>query len=169
MAVASQILKNFSLFVNGKGYAGQAEEIKTPTLNLKGEEYRAGGMDAPVFVELGQEKLEASFILTGYFPEVLSLWGVGPQAVIQFVARGAVESLDGTVQPVNVTMNGLIRQIEPAAWKAGEKSALTFSLELQSYTYTQNGTVVHDIDILNFKRVVNGVDRLASQRTAIGL
>jgi len=28
---------------------------------------------------------------------------------------------------------------------------------------------VHDIDVLNMKRIVNGVDRLAAQRAAIGL
>ena len=169
MPVAAQILKNFALFVDGKGYAGQVENFKPPKLEILEEDFRAGGMDAPIGVEMGMAKLETEFNLLGYVPDVLALWGVGPNNVIQFVGRGAVENLDGTVEPVNITVNGMIRIIEPDQWEGGKKSGLKLTLSLRSYTYTQNGTVIHDIDIINFKRVINGVDRLAAQRAALGL
>lgn len=169
MAVASKILKNFTLFVDGRGFAGQIDELKLPTLSLTGEDFRAGGMDAPVFVEMGQEKLEASFTLSGYESETLALWGVGPGQVVPMVARGALESLDGGVQAVKVTMNGTIKSVEPGNWKAGEKSSLQFTLDLRNYKYEQDGVIVHDIDVLNFTRIVGGVDRLAQQRKALGL
>lgn len=169
MAVADQILKNFALFVDGKGYAGQAENFKPPTLTLTGEDIRVGGMDSPVFVEMGQEKMESEFHLQGYKSDVLALWGVGPGRIIQFVARGAVENLDGTVESVNITMNGTVREMAPDQWEAGKKAGLKFTLALRSYTYTQDGTVIHDIDVLNMKRIVNGTDRLAAQRAAIGI
>lgn len=169
MAVADLILKNFNLFVDGKGYAGEAENFEPPTLGLVGEDFRAGGMDSSVFVEMGQEKLEASFNLCGYDSGVLALWGVGPQQVIQFVGRGALESLDGKVTPVNITLNGTVKTMKPDQWEGGKKAGLKFELALRSYTYTQAGKVIHDIDIVNFRRVVNGTDRLAPQRAAIGL
>jgi len=169
MAVADQILKNFALFVNGQGYAGQIENFKPPTLTLTGEDVRVGGMDAPIFIPMGQDKLESEFHLLGYTPEVLALWGVAPSNVIQFVARGSVESMDGTVEAVNITMNGIVREMAPDQWEAGKKAGLKFTISLRSYTYTQNGTVIHDIDILNFKRIVNGADQLAAQRAAMGI
>jgi phage tail tube protein FII len=40
---------------------------------------------------------------------------------------------------------------------------------LVGYTYLLDEVVIHDIDVLNMKRIIGGVDRLAAQRKAIGL
>jgi P2 family phage contractile tail tube protein len=169
MATASNILKNFNLFVDGRGFAGVCDELQLPTLGLVVEDFRAGGMDASVAVEMGQEKLEASFVLSGYEENVLNLWGIGQGTTVPLVARGALESLDGAVTPVVVYMNGTIRSMEPGAWTAGEKSTISFTMDLRSYKYTQAGRTINDIDIPNMVRIVNGTDRLAAQRNAIGI
>jgi len=169
MATASKILKNFNLYVDGRGFAGVVDELQLPTLGLVVEDFRAGGMDASVAVEMGQEKLEASFVLSGYEENVLNLWGIGQGQTVPLVARGALESLDGAVTPVVVYMNGTIRSMEPGAWTAGEKSTISFTMDLRSYKYTQAGRTINDIDIPNMVRTVNGTDRLAAQRNAIGL
>jgi P2 family phage contractile tail tube protein len=169
MATASNILKNFNLFVDGRGFAGVCDELQLPTLGLVVEDFRAGGMDASVAVEMGQEKLEASFVLSGYEENVLNLWGIGQGTTVPLVARGALESLDGSVTPVVVYMSGTIRSMEPGAWTAGEKSTISFTMDLRSYKYTQAGRTINDIDIPNMVRIVNGTDRLAAQRNAIGI
>ena len=61
-----RLLKNMNLFVDGRGYAGRVDEVENPKLSLKTEEHRAGGMDLPVEVELGMEKLEASLTFSDY-------------------------------------------------------------------------------------------------------
>ena len=58
-----KILKNFNLFIDGRGYVGKCEEVNPPKLSIKSEEYKAGGMDAPIAIDMGMEKLEASFTL----------------------------------------------------------------------------------------------------------
>jgi P2 family phage contractile tail tube protein len=40
---------------------------------------------------------------------------------------------------------------------------------VRAYRYEQNGATIHDIDVVNMKRIINGVDRLAKIRAAIGL
>lgn len=169
MATASKILKNFNLYVDGRGYAGVCDELQLPNLAIVVEDFRAGGMDSSVAVEMGQEKLEAKFVLSGYEENVLLLWGIGQGQTVPLVARGALESLDGTVTPVVVYMTGTIRSMEPGAWKAGEKSTLSFTMDLRSYKYTQAGKTINEIDVPNMVRIVNGVDRLAAQRNAIGI
>jgi P2 family phage contractile tail tube protein len=169
MATASNLLKNFNLYVDGRGFAGVVDELQLPTLGLVVEDFRAGGMDASVAVEMGQEKLEASFVLSGYEENVLNLWGMGQGQTVPLVARGALESLDGAVTPVVVYMNGTIRSMEPGAWTAGEKSTISFTMDLRSYKYTQGGRTINDIDVPNMVRIVNGTDRLAAQRNAIGI
>lgn len=169
MSAAAQILKNFNLYVDGRGYAGNIDEVTLPALTIVEEDYRAGGMDAPVGIDMGMEKLEASFKLSKFDRDVLAQFGVAPGAAVPFILRGALESLDGTVQAVVVTMLGKIRSIETDTITPGAKAAQTFTLSLQAYRYQQDGVIVHDIDVLNMVRIVNGVDRLAAIRDAIGL
>lgn len=169
MPTASTILKNFNLFVDGRGHAGKIDELKLPQLSLITEDFRAGGMDAPIEVEMGQEKMEASFTLSGYAKETLALWGIGGATAVPLIARGALEDLDGTVHPVKVTMSGVVKSVEAPNWKAGEKSSPVFTVSIRYYKYEQDGSTIHEIDVLNMIRVINGVDRLALQRTAIGL
>ena len=47
---ARDIRKNFSAFVDGRGYAGHVDEFNAPKLTLQTEEFRAGGMDVPIDV-----------------------------------------------------------------------------------------------------------------------
>ena len=73
---ARDVRKNMNLFVDGRGYAGQVEEFNAPKLTLKTEEFRAGGMDAPIELTMGMEKLECDFSLVAYDQKVLVAFGV---------------------------------------------------------------------------------------------
>lgn len=168
MSAAAQILKNFNLYVDGRGYAGNVDEVQLPNLAIVEEEYRAGGMDAPVALDMGMEKLEASFKVSKFDADLASLFGGTRQIPLTF--RGAVEDLDGTVKPLVVNMTGKIHGLEnDAVAGGGGKAGQSYRMALTSYTYTLDGVVIHDIDVLNMKRVIGGVDRLAAQRAAIGL
>ncbi len=50
-------LKNMNLFNDGISYAGQIEEVVPPVLTRIMEEFRAGGMNAPVKTDHGMEAL----------------------------------------------------------------------------------------------------------------
>lgn len=166
---ARDVTKNINLFVDGRGYAGQVEEINPPKLTLKTEEFRAGGMDAPIELTMGLEKLEADFSLVSYDKDVLAMFGVAEGVTVPFVAREALESFDGTVTPVVYTMRGKIKEIDPGTKKPGEKPSLKISLALTYYKMQHGGTVVHEIDVQNMVRIVNGVDVLIAQRAALGI
>ncbi|QTI81502.1 phage major tail tube protein (plasmid) [Roseomonas marmotae] len=166
---ARDVRKNINLFVDGRGYAGQIEEFNPPKLTLQTEEFRAGGMDAPIELTMGMEKLECDFSLVSYDRDVLSLFGVAEGAQVPFVAREALESFDGTVTPVVHTMRGKIREIDPGTSKAGDKPSLKVTVALTYYKLEHGGKVVHEIDVENMVRTINGTDALAAIRGAIGL
>lgn len=71
-----KILKNFTAFVDGRGYAGRIDEISLPKLAIKTEEYRGGGMDIPVSIDIGMEKLEAELTFAEYDSELFRLFGL---------------------------------------------------------------------------------------------
>lgn len=166
---ARDLIKNFSLFVDGRGYAGQVTEYNAPELALVTEDFRAGGMDAPVAIDMGMEGLETSFTIAAYDADVLALYGVAEGASVPLTARGAAESYDGTVKAVIHNMRGRIVRISSATWSGGAQAGLTITMRLDYYRQTINDVVIHEIDVVNMIRMVNGVDRLAQQRAAIGI
>lgn len=171
MAVADQLLKNFNVFVAGRSFIGRIASFQPPKIALKTEEYQAGGMDAPIDIDVGLEKLETTFTLTGYDAGVMGLVGVKSGSTInpvQLVAKGALEDGNGVVTPVEVTMQGVFTAVELDEWKPGSTSKVKFTSNLRYYRFVQGGRVIHEIDLLNFIRIVNGVDQLAATRAAIG-
>ena len=169
MATAQNILKNYNLFVDGRGYAGNVEELQLPNLALKIEDFRAGGMDSSVALDMGQEKMEFSATLTGFDLDVLKMWGVSTNSVKQLVVKGALENIDGTVVALSAFIGGTIRSLELGAFKAGEKSTLKLTVDVRTYRYEQDGQEIHNIDIENYVRIINGTDQLKAKRAALGL
>lgn len=166
---ARDVRKNFNLFVDGRGYAGQADEFNAPKLTLQTEEFRAGGMDLPIDVTMGMEKLVCDFSLKAYDKYTLALFGVVQGASVPLTVREALESFDGTVTPVVHNMRGKITEIDPGTSKPGELAVLKITMSLTYYKQKHGDTVLHEIDAENMVRVINGVDVLAAMRRALGM
>lgn len=161
-----RVLKNLNLIVDGRGYAGRVDELTLPKLTFKTEDHRAGGMDAPVELEMGMERLEASFVLSDYDEDLIRLFG---RFDVQMTARGAIQRQGEDAVAVVVQMRGGQREIDPGNWKPGDKAVQTFSLALAYYKLTIGGQEMIEIDVANMVRKVGGTDQLATQRTALGL
>jgi hypothetical protein len=166
---ARDVLKNFSLTFDGRGYAGQVTEYNAPDLTIVTEDYRAGGMDAPLALEMGMEALTCSFVLISYDADVLSYWGLAPGQAVPLTARGAIEGYDGTVKAVVHSMRGKITSVARGTWGSGQAASLTITMALDYYAETIDGVSICEIDIENMIRVIGGVDRLAAVRAALGL
>jgi P2 family phage contractile tail tube protein len=166
---AEDILKYLNLFVDGRGHAGKIEEYNAPDLTLTTEDFRGGGMDAPIDIEMGMEKLTTSYVVTSYDANLLALWGVKTGAPIQLTARGSLESLDGTTKPVVHNMTGKLLSVARGTWGSGSKPSLTITQTLTYYREVHDGRVINEIDVINMIRVVDGVDQLAAHRANIGL
>ncbi|MFC3902567.1 hypothetical protein SAMN05421749_103324 [Acinetobacter marinus] len=169
MATAQDIRKNFNLIVDGKGYAGSTDEFNLPELSLQTEEYRAGGMDAPIDITMGMEKLVADFTLHSHSRDVLSLFGIRQSASVAFTVYESMESYDGTITQVVHNMRGKIVKINQGAAKAGEAAKDKYDLSLDYYKQTIGGSTVHEIDVINMVRIINGTDVLADVRSALGM
>ena len=82
-----QTLYNLNLFIDGVNFAGIATQVTPPKLKIKAEDYRGGGMDAPIKMDLGLEALEANFSLSGMSVEALRFFGLADQFVVQKYAE----------------------------------------------------------------------------------
>lgn len=169
MAAARNVRKNLNLFVDGRGHAGQIVDFNAPKLQLKTEDFRAGGMHGPLELTLGHEKLESDFSLQSYDADVLAQWNVREGQPVQFTAREALESHDGTVTAVAHFMRGKIKEIDSGTSKPGELATMKISMALQYYKLVHGGRTVQEIDVENMIVIQDGVDVLASIRAAIGI
>lgn len=168
MAQIPRVLKNFSLFADGRGLAGLIQTLTLPTITVKMEEFRGGGMDAPVELDMGMEKLEGSFVLAEYNPDMVALVGL-VSADTQLTARGAIRRDGEDAIPVVVNMTGAIKELDPGDWTSGEMATGTFAYSLRYYKLTVGGSELIEIDKQNMIRRIRGVDQLASIRTALGV
>ena len=163
-----KILKNFNLFVDGRGYAGRAEEVTPPKLTIKTEELRAGGMDAPAEIDMGMDKIEASFSLVESDPEILTQFGVVSGNSVAIPLRGALVD-DTTTTPMVIRAQGMFREIDMGKFKAGDKAVMQCTVSCRYYSLEIGGRKLIEIDIDNMTRVINGEDKLAEVRAALGI
>ncbi|MBB3118619.1 phage major tail tube protein [Pseudoduganella violacea] len=164
-----QTLYNFNLFVDGNSYAGVASQLTLPKLKIKTEDYRAGGMDAPLKMDMGLEALEAAFSMTGVAPDVLKFFGLADQSAFNGTFRGAFKDQKGAVVAAIATFRGMLQEVDMGDWKAGDKAETKYNVACAYYKLEVDGKVVLEIDPAAGIRVVEGKDQLTEVRQALGV
>ncbi|WP_062731900.1 phage major tail tube protein [Sphingobium abikonense] len=162
-------LKNMNLFNEGLAYGGEAKTVSLPTLTRKMEEYRGGGMNAPVMMDMGMEAMEMSFTGGGPLRDVLRQWGVPTiDGVYLRFAGGYQQDDSGAVDAIEVIVRGRYSEIEMGDQEVGEPGEFTATMALAYYKLVWNGRTEIEIDPINMIEIVGGVDRTAELRAAIG-
>lgn len=162
-------LKYFNQFLDGESWLGLCPEVDLPELARKLDEYRGGGMEGPVAVDMGQEKLEAGFT-TGFDGRIFRKYAATKADAILLRFAGSWQRDDvGDVSAVEVVMRGRIAKIEALNAKAGDDSPVKVKMALTYYKLVMDGETLIEIDLLNFIHNVNGEDMLAAHRSALGI
>jgi P2 family phage contractile tail tube protein len=162
-------LKNLNLFGNGESFLGQVVEVKLPTLTRSMEEYRGGGMSGPVKIDNGQEAIELESKFGGFMRSVMRDYGASRHDAAQLRFAGAYQRDDtGAVDAVEIVVRGRHEEIDAGTAKAGDDTEFTLKTACSYYKLVVNGETVIEIDMVNMVEIVEGVDRLAEQRRAIG-
>lgn len=156
-------LKDFTVKVNDIGYRGAFDRWMPPKIIPLLEEHRASGMDSPIDLDMGIEKLTTELRFRGFYASLLDGVGLKDLDGVKIEVKGALEdAIEGTVEGVIYNMTGKITNYDPGEWLIGnENSTVTLTITLNYLKITVGGTVKHEIDVLNGKRIVNGVDQRA--------
>jgi uncharacterized protein len=164
-----RVLKNMNLFVDGRGYAGRVDEIELPKLTLKTEEHRAGGMDVPIEIDLGMEKLECTLTIADFDPDVFKLFGLLDRQDTPVTVRGAIQRQGEDAQSAVVYLRGGWKEIDTGTWKAGDKSTIKVSVAVSYYRLSIAGADVVEVDSRNLVRKIGNVDQMSAIRNALGM
>ena len=161
-----KILKNFNVYVDGRGYAGRVDEITLPKLTMKTEEFQGAGMSAPIEIDLGMEKLEMDMTFSEYDPELFKLFGLTNGSEVAFTIRGALQGA-GETSPVVINVRGYFKELDFDSWTPAEKATLKCSVACNYYKLAIDGVELIEIDPINMIRNVNGSDQLSAVREAL--
>lgn len=165
-------LKNMNLFNEGTSLLGEIKTVTLPKLARKTEDYRGGGMNGTVKTDHGLS--DDGLVLESTFGglELLTLrqFGIAKVDGVYMRFAGAYQRDDsGVIDAVEVVVRGRHEEIDFGDQEPGEDTEHKVVSNLVYYKLTVNGKVEVEIDVLGFKEVIGGVDRLAEQRKAIGI
>lgn len=162
-------LKNFNLFVDGASFLGLAKQIELPKIAMAGEEYRGAGMLGPVDMDMGLEKLEMTATYGGLIPEVMEQIGHPQVDGLQLRYVGAYQADDtGDVLAAELVTRGRHKEMDPGSAEAGEDTEWKVQSTLSYLKWSTSSITRLEIDVINSVYAVNGVDRMAAIRAAIG-
>jgi len=164
--MVKDVMRNVAAFVDGRNYAGQCNQVTLPELNIQTEEMRAGGMDAPIEMDMGMEAMRASLQFMTVPAEALKLLG---QRDVPLTLRGALTSYDGTVKGATAELRGRFVGNNPGDWQAGSQANFTATFAAHYYKLTIEGEEIYEIDIERMVRRINGEDQLADVRDRLGI
>lgn len=167
--MARDVLKNINAFVDGVGFAGQVEDYNPPKQTLQTEDFKGGGMFAPLEITMGLQKLETDFSIIAYDEGVLGDFTLAEGQPIAFEFRGFLESYDGTNSSVTHNITGKIKELDRGTWKSGEKSLLKISIAASYFKELRGAVTIHEIDVQNMIYIINGTDIMAAARAALGM
>ncbi len=165
-------LKNMNMFNDGNSYVGVAKTVTLPPLSRKMEGYRGAGMNGPVKVDLGlsDDGIQLEWTCGGLDLQVLRQFGVTRADGVQLRWTGAFQRDDtGEVSAAEVVVRGRHEELGFGDGEPGEDTEQTITTTCSYYKLTVDNEVLVEIDILNMIEIVDGEDRLAEQRAAIGL
>lgn len=169
MALANK-LKQMMMFNEGQAFVGETVSITPPKLTRKFEDYRAGGMDRPVKIDMGGEPLEMEVTYGGFMRPILLQHGMllANSVLQRFVGSFQDDDADGFTT-VEIVTRGRHEEIDMGEWKPGEDTEFKVKSHLSYFKLITNGVTDIEIDVLGMISIVGGVDQMAAHRAAMGL
>ena len=164
-------LKIMDLFNEGNSYLGQTGEVTIPKLVRKFEDWRGGGMNGNVKIDmgLGDDISEFNWKLGGIDELVIEQWGAATVSAHMLRFAGSYQRDDtGEAKSVEIVVRGRHEEIDFGNQKAGDDTEKTIKTIWSYYKLSIDGVVKVEIDIPNMIEIVNGVDLLEKHRANIG-
>ena len=164
-------LKDLNLFGNGDSYQGQVQSVTLPTLSRNIEEWRGGGMDGPVGIDMGMDGLiTVQWTVGGLIEAIFDNFGSSRIDADILRMTGSYERDDvDEVTAVEVVMRGRHTEIDMGDAQSGENTEHQITSTLSYYRLDIDGSTKIEIDLPNYVFKVNGEDRLAARRQALGI
>lgn len=165
----ANIFMDFTVWIDDVGRIGQCPSFQPPDIQIAVEEFRGGGMDGPVEIPFGVEKIDFEFDMHTWDNDVWQYLGYGPGSMnVPITFRGHLMTPEGVEKSVLIQTKSLIKSIKTNKVEAGKKVDMTIMLNCNFYSHDIDGVNVCTISLFEKIFVLNGVDRMAGARANLG-
>jgi P2 family phage contractile tail tube protein len=117
------------------------------------------------------EQLKIEFTLAEFSTDVIKQFGI-PDASgigVRLLAAAKADDADSTVDAIEISVRGRFKKSDMGSLKAGDMAKMKVEMPITYLKYTVNGDVIVEIDMINGIEKINGEDRQAALRQALGL
>jgi uncharacterized protein len=165
----SNILQDFTVWIDGVGKIGEAPHFQPPEINIAVEDFRGGGMDGTVEIPFGIEKIDFDFSLHTWDEQIWTKLGYGPGSLdVPITFRGYLLTPGGVEKGVTITTLSLIKAIKAGKAEAGKKVDMSVHLSANFYQHAVDGNILAEIDVFNKVTIIGGIDKSAKARRILG-
>lgn len=167
MALAEKF-KQSDLYIDGIWRAEQVS-VTLPKLTRKFEEFRPGGLNRPIKVDMGGEALEAEWTAGGWVRDVISGFGATSieAQLLRFVASFQ-DDATGAVHSWEAVIGGRHEEIDLGESKPGEDTEMKCKTAVAFYSLHRDGEELVYIDVLAMIERYGGRDIMEAHRAALG-
>ncbi|MCB2048561.1 MAG: phage major tail tube protein [Novosphingobium sp.] len=169
MGLPSQ-LKNGNAWIDGDSFLGEFTKVNLGDLKEKTEKIRPGGVLGEIDTPMGIEQGEIEITCAGLWSKIITRFGRAGVASTLFRWQGAYqEDVEGVVKAGELVARGRIPEASGGTAEIGAKTEQTGKLIWSYIRWSEDGRVLLEIDMLNCIYIVDGEDRYADIRNAIGI
>jgi P2 family phage contractile tail tube protein len=138
-------------------------ELKLPNVEENYVDHQAGGSPFTIEVDTILQRLEATFVLVGWSPEVATMIGSWEVAQNVFTAYGVVrDRRSGDAIEAKAIMGGRLGRANPANWTRGGLQHWEYSIRaITHYELYLEGNEMYFYDFFLNTMRMGGVDRNA--------
>ena len=146
-------------------------ELQLPNLQEITQDHHPGGSRVQIEVALGIQKLEASFKLAGWDPDLLTQFGLGATARKKFTAYGSVrDKRNGVAIEAKAVLEGRLGTANPEAFQRGELQGFDYAInEILHYELYFEGAEKYYWDFFTTDWRVNGTSQNSDERSILRL
>jgi P2 family phage contractile tail tube protein len=147
------------------------QTLKLPSLEENYVEHNAGGASVGMEFETHMNKLEATFNLAGWTPDVMTKIGRWSAEVQRFTARGAIrDRRTGKVSSALARMWGRLGRANPTDFRRGDLFGHEYSIRsIHHYELIMGGRQLIYFDYFENARIIGGWDINSEINGALGV
>lgn len=164
------ILTNVTMFIDGRGKAGEMEEFGLPDIVPITAEIMAGGMAGKVDMPMGAiEKMTVKWTLNSMSGDSHAAMSFTAGDTVPVTVRGVLQDDSGVKHSAIAQMRATITKVSNGTWKPGEPAKEEVEATLRTYKLMRDGRELIYADPVNMILRVTGVDQLAQERAILGV
>lgn len=164
------ILQYMGVFVDGRGYFGEAQKAELPKWAVATKDFSASGMSGPIKVRMS--RLANALEMTLHFGSIpvalYDLISASEGEEIPLRLKGSTQAADGTTHAHMIVARGFVEEFDEGTWQDGEETPLVQKFSLRHFERHIDGVEKWAVNPEGMILRRNGVDLLADHRRNIG-